>query len=196
MHKKVSHGGIRPGAGRPKNTGRFGEPTKLMRVPYSRVKDIKAWLTHQYSSLEKNDEEAYHNDINVNASLKSIPLFSSHISAGFPSQGDDYIDKRIDLNEFLVKEPTSTFLIRVEGTSMINAGIYENDLLVVDKSLEAKSGKIIIAVLNGEFTVKRLKIKKKEMWLIPENDSFEAIKVSNDMEFHIWGVVTNVIHKV
>jgi len=125
------------------------------------------------------------------------PLFGTKVAAGFPSPADDHIEDSLDLNEHLIKNPSSTFYLRVSGESMIGAGIHEDDLLVVDRSLEPVDGKIVIAALDGELTVKRLKISKKTgITLLPENDNFDPIEISQDADFRIWGVVTNVIHQV
>ena len=118
------------------------------------------------------------------------------ISAGFPSPADDYIEKHLDLNEHLVKHPSATFFVKVEGESMINAGIHNGDILIVDRSLEAANKKIIVAVVNGELTVKRVCKKKDALFLVPENDDFKPLCVTEEMDFQVWGVVTSVIHKV
>jgi DNA polymerase V len=125
-----------------------------------------------------------------------IPLFTARISAGFPSPADDFIDKTLDLNEFLVSHPSATFFVKVEGTSMIDAHIHPGDILIVDKALEPASGSIVIAVLDGEFTVKRYLQKGKKAFLLPENPEFPRIEIGEDMTVEIWGVVTYVIHKV
>ena len=125
-----------------------------------------------------------------------IPLFTTGISAGFPSPADDFIDKTLDLNEFLVAHPSATFFVRVEGTSMIEAGIHPGDILIVDRSLEPKSGSIVIALLNGEFTVKRFRRSKGKSYLFAENPSFTPIEITDGMHVEVWGVVTYVIHKV
>ncbi|MCK4917150.1 MAG: translesion error-prone DNA polymerase V autoproteolytic subunit [Candidatus Omnitrophica bacterium] len=124
------------------------------------------------------------------------PLFAASISAGFPSPADDFIDRKLDLNEFLIKHPASTFFVKVEGDSMIGAGIHSGDMLIVDRSLKPNSNKIIIAVLNGELTVKRIKIIKNKIYLVPENNDFQSTEVTEDMGFEVWGVVTQVIHPV
>ena len=126
----------------------------------------------------------------------SLPLYMTSIEAGFPSPADDYIEGKLDLNEHLIKHPAATFFVRVSGESMIKAGIYPGDILIVDRSLEAVDKKIVIAVVDGELTVKRLRIRSGKPSLEPENDRFAPIEIKPDMSFDIWGVVTNVIHKV
>jgi DNA polymerase V len=122
-----------------------------------------------------------------------IPFFNAGISAGFPSPAMDFIDLTIDMNKHLVKHPSSTFYGRVKGHSMKDIGIFDGDLLVIDKSLEPKNDKIAVCFLDGEFTVKRIKIEDNAIWLIPANIDYKAIKVSEDNEFLIWGIVTHVI---
>jgi len=123
------------------------------------------------------------------------PLFTCGVSAGFPSPAEDHIDQKLDLNEFLIPHPTSTFFVRVAGDSMINASINNNDILIVDRSLEVTSGKIIIAIVNGELTVKRLVKNHTSCQLIAENSDYQPIEITEDSEFEVWGVVTSVIHQ-
>jgi len=120
-----------------------------------------------------------------------LPLFLEKISAGFPSPAQDYVEQRLDLNEFCVKRPAATYFVRVAGDSMIEAGIYPDDLLVVDRSINAQAGDIVIASLNGEFTVKELQLNPLQ--LIPRNRNYQPILISEADDFEIFGVVTNVI---
>ncbi len=123
------------------------------------------------------------------------PLFLSGVSAGFPSPAEDYIDRKLDLNELLIKNPAATFFVRVAGDSMIGAGIHHDDILIVDRSLEAASGRIVIAVYNGELTVKRLVRDKKSIRLVAENPAYSPLIIDEDNDCEIWGVVTSVIHQ-
>ena len=123
-----------------------------------------------------------------------LPLFSSRVPAGFPSPGDDYIDQTLDLNE-RVKHPSDTYLVKVEGDSMINAGIYDGDILVVDRALEADNNKVVVANLDGELTVKRLSIKGTSVLLMPDNPKYDPIEIRPLSDFRIMGVVTFVIHR-
>ncbi len=125
-----------------------------------------------------------------------LPLFLESVSAGFPSPADDYLEGKLDLNEYLVRNPTATFFVRVTGDSMIEASINSGDILVVDRSITPKDGSIIIAVINGELTVKRLSKTKNKMYLLPENKNYKPIEITTEMYFEVWGVVTNVIHSV
>lgn len=123
------------------------------------------------------------------------PLFSCGVSAGFPSPADDYIDRMLDLNELLVKHPAATYFVRVAGDSMVGAGISHDDILVVDRSLEPSSGKIVIAILHGELTVKRLVKRGDGCQLVAENPNYAPIEITEDSGCEIWGVVTSVIHQ-
>ena len=122
-----------------------------------------------------------------------LPLYTSRIAAGFPSPADDHLEAPLDLNEHLIKHPAATFVVKVDGDSMIGAGIYSGDLLVVDRSLEAQSGHIVVAVVNGELTVKRLVIERKRARLVPENPAYKPIEIKDGLELVIWGVVAHVI---
>lgn len=122
-----------------------------------------------------------------------LPFYTSRIAAGFPSPADDHLDAPLDLNEHLVKHPAATFIVKVEGDSMSGAGIYAGDLLVVDRSLEAQSGAIVVAVVNGELTVKRLRVERKRARLVPENPAFQPIEIQDGTDLVIWGVVAHVI---
>ena len=123
-----------------------------------------------------------------------IPLLADLVSAGFPSPADDYTEENIDLNEYLISNPFSTFFLRVKGDSMINAGIKDNDLIIVDKSLIAKPGNIVIAMIDGEFTIKRLSIKNDELYLKAENHNYPDFSFKNHIDIQIWGVVIYSIH--
>ena len=123
-----------------------------------------------------------------------IPLLNDSVSAGFPSPADDYTEENIDLNEHLISNPFSTFFLRVKGDSMINAGIKDKDLIIVDKSLMAKPGNIVIAMIDGEFTMKRLSIKNNELYLKAENHNYPDFSFKNHIDVQIWGVVIYSIH--
>jgi len=123
-----------------------------------------------------------------------IPLLNDSVSAGFPSPADDYTEENIDLNEHLISNPFSTFFLRVKGESMIDAGIKDNDLIIVDKSLAAKPEDIVIAMIDGEFTIKRLSIKNDELYLKAENHNYPNFSFKNHIDVQIWGVVIYSIH--
>ena len=123
-------------------------------------------------------------------------LINAGISAGFPSPAGDFKQERISLDKELIKNKEATFFARVSGESMINAGLEDGDLIVIDRSLEPTNNKIAVCFIDGEFTVKRLHVKKNKIWLKPENTNYKAIEVKENNELIIWGIVTNVIKKL
>tara|TARA_B100001564_G_scaffold301314_1_gene268603 strand:- start:55 stop:558 length:504 start_codon:yes stop_codon:yes gene_type:complete len=135
-------------------------------------------------------------DISTNLIPMELPLYSCKISAGFPSPADDHLEKKLDLNSHLIKHPAATFFVRVNGDSMINAGINDNDILIVDRSLKPSHGKIVIAVVDGQMTVKRLHKRSGKLILMPENNHFKPIEITESMTVEIWGVVVTSIHSV
>lgn len=124
-----------------------------------------------------------------------LPFFGTQLPAGFPSAADDYLEKQLDLHALLVEHPAATFFIKIEGDSMINAGMHSGDILVVDRSIPPQSGKIIVALIDGEFTVKRLKIEGKKVYLLAENPLYQPIEILEGTDFQVWGVVTYAIHR-
>jgi DNA polymerase V len=128
------------------------------------------------------------------ASRWTGPLFLVPVSAGFPSPADDYLDDKLDLNSYLVEHPAATFFVRVVGDSMIEAGIHSGDLLVVDRALEPADNHVVIAVLDGELTVKRIRIRHRTVFLVSDNAQYAPIQINETMHFEVWGVVTYVIH--
>ena len=187
-----SHGGARKGAGRKKNSGSFKEETKVLRVPISLVDSITPSI-EMYKSQIKSGVEVLLTKNNATELL--IPIFTSRVQAGFPSPADDHLEDTLDLNTHLIQHQEATFFVKAQGDSMIGAGIHQGDILIVDKSLTPKSGKIVIAVVDGEFTVKRLHKYKGNITLKAENPEFKDIKIRGTDELIIWGVVTSVIHQ-
>jgi DNA polymerase V len=124
-----------------------------------------------------------------------LPLAGTSIAAGFPSPAEEYLDLALDLNKELVKHPAATFYARVKGDSMVDAGIQDGDLLVIDKALEPKEGSIAVCFIDGEFTVKRLAVREEGVYLMPANAEFKPIKITEENEFLVWGLVAYVIHK-
>lgn len=122
-----------------------------------------------------------------------LPYVDVGISAGFPSPADDFLELTIDLNKHLIKHKDSTFFAKVKGHSMKNAGIFDGDLLIIDKSLAPQDGKIAICQIDGEFTVKRIKKENDVVWLIAENEDYKPIKVTEENELMIWGIVIHSI---
>ena len=190
--KTPSHGGARKGAGRKKNSGSFKEKTKVIRVPISLVDSLIPTIEVYKSQVKSKVEVFLTKD---NPTELSIPIFTSRVQAGFPSPADDHLEDALDLNTHLIHHKEATFFVKAQGDSMLGAGIQQGDILIVDKSLSAKSGKIVIAVVDGEFTVKRLHKYKGNITLKAENPDFEDIKIGGTDELIIWGVVTSVIHQ-
>lgn len=124
------------------------------------------------------------------------PLFLASVSAGFPSPAEDYIEGRLDLNRHLIKHPAATFFVRVAGDSMIGAGIHPGDILVVDRALEPQDSNVVIAVIDGELTVKRISQRNGKLFLVPDNQAYRELEIVEAMEFEVWGVVTSVIHNL
>lgn len=123
-------------------------------------------------------------------------MFEAGVSAGFPSPAADYEEGKLDLNELLIRHPAATFFVRAIGDSMVGAGIHSGDLLVVDRSIEPRDKSVVIAAINGELTVKRIRFRKKKIALEPENGNYPVQQINENMEFEVWGVVTSVIHKL
>jgi DNA polymerase V len=126
----------------------------------------------------------------------SLDLPANCAATGFPSPADDYAERKLDLNEHLVRNHQATFFMRVSGNSMIGAGIHDGDLLIVDRSLTTSHRKIVVAVVQGELLVKRLLYSNDKIFLAAENPNYAPIEVTQELGFEIWGVVTNVIHEV
>lgn len=180
-------GGIREGAGRKQ---KYNEPTKTVRVPLSKVVEIKNYLN-------KADSQCF-NDVALITPVQpstymQIPLAAEKIAAGFPSPAQDYVDKTLDMNEHLISNEATTFIVKVASLSMRDAGIEIDDELVVDRSLEAKHEDIVIALIDNDFTVKRLMIEGDYRWLKAENSDCSDIHLRDGQEMVIWGVVTYVI---
>ena len=135
----------------------------------------------------------YHPDLSTTCER---PVFLERVPAGFPSPAGDYMEGKLDLNQYLIKHPAATFFVRVTGDSMIEKGIHSGDILIVDKSLEPQDGSIVIAVLDGELTVKELEKRNGMLRLLPANKQYEPLEVTEQQSFEIWGVVTNVIHSL
>lgn len=171
----MQHGGKRSGAGRPTGQGRYGTKTKAIRVPESLVDEVQ--------------------DYSMNNGYK-IPLFSSKVQAGHPSVADDHIEDVLNINQLLIQNPATTFCVKVSGLSMIEAGIYEEDILLVDSSIPPREGQIVIAAIDGYLTVKKLSFIKGQPYLLPENINFSPIPILENTELHIWGVVTTIIRNV
>jgi DNA polymerase V len=129
-----------------------------------------------------------------NATGQALPLFGGRVMAGFPSPADDYVDQQLDLHEHLVEHPAATFFVRVSGASMVEAGIHDGDLLVVDRSVEPRDGHVVIAVVRGELTVKRLRKRQGRLHLVSDNNAVPPLAITEEMDLHVWGVCRYVVH--
>lgn len=145
-------------------------------------------------SINKDQQLTFFNP-NFDSKIK-IPFMKGGVSAGFPSPAADFMENNIDLNKELSENPLATFYIKVKGNSMINAGINDKDVLVVDRSIEPRNNAIAICFIDGEFTVKRIQVAQDCLYLMPENPNYQPIKVTEENQLIIWGMVTYVIKKV
>ncbi len=158
---------------------------------------IQKFISPTYINSHIYDKVGIREIWSARASSKCIAtLFTSKVQAGFPSPSDEYSEGSFDLKEYLLPHKETTFYVRVTGESMLNIGIYPNDMLVVDRSITPAYGHVIIALINGEMTVKRLEKIQNKLFLCSENDNFPDIHVTEDDDFAVWGVVTNVIHSL
>ncbi len=143
--------------------------------------------------LNNNDNLSFY--AMENSSLNKVPMYGDSVSAGFPSPAEDYLDLDLNLHDYLVQNPAATFCVRANGDSMIDANIKSGDVMVVDRALDPTNNSIVLAVLDGEFTVKRIKKSSDKLYLMPANENYQPIKVTSDIDFQIWGVITFIIHK-
>lgn len=171
----MPRGGKRKGAGRPPGKGPWKEATKPLRIPVSLLDAVTRFI----------ETRGYR-----------LPVYASRVPAGTPEDADDHVEKTADLNSLLLNNPRDTFLLRVAGDSMMDAGIYEDDLLTVDRKLEARNGQIVVALVDGRATVKTFRKDREGITLVPENKRYVPIKILPENDFQILGVVTNVIRKV
>ena len=171
----MQRGGKRQGAGRPRGKGPWKEATKPVRIPVSLLDAVMRF---------------------IETSGYKLPIYASRVPAGIPDDAEDHVEKTTDLNSLLIKNPRDTFLLRVAGDSMMDAGFYEDDILTVDRNLEARNGQIVVALVDGRATVKTFRKDREGVTLVPENKRYVPIKILPASDFQILGVVTNVIRKV
>lgn len=189
-----TRGGTRKGAGR---KAFYNEPTTVLRVPVSKVQSIKDWLLARPLLTDLNSTLLIQ-PVEITTELYEIPVMLNRVSAGFPSPAADYVERTIDLNKELIGEnKTSTFIVTVESRSMLNIGIDIDDRLIVDRSITPKHRSIVLALINGEYTVKRLIIEgegdNRKVWLSAENPEYESIYPKEGDDFRVWGVVKHVL---
>lgn len=197
----MAHGGKRPGAGRKPGSGVYGEATLVMRIPVSQVDAVRDFLSGPEREstamlLQGGADVAW-----LGAALPSgrpvrLPLFAARVPAGFPSPAEDYAEGHLDLNEYLVEHEAATFYVRVQGHSMIGAGILDGDVIAVDRALEARHGDIVLAVIDNELTVKELSVQGGTVRLLPHNPDYPPIEIRQGQELTVWGVVKGVVRKL
>jgi DNA polymerase V len=182
MRPVKKHGGSRPGSG-----PRPGPPTKVVRLPLP----IAEFASRLASGQKPGDVAAFF-DIESRSALR-VPMMAWSAACGFPSPAEDYIDRPLDFNELLIEHPAATFAIRIEGDSMTGAGIFPGDIAVVDRAREPVNGCIVLALLDGAFTVKRYRTKDGAVWLQAENPAFADMQITEGQTFEVWGVITRSI---
>jgi len=165
----MTRGGARKGAGRPKTRK---EPTKVLRLPLSVIENLADFTGGERAKL---------------------PLYSSRVQAGYAMPADEHVDEKVDLHAYLVDDPSDTFLVHATGDSMIDAGIPDGTLLVVNRKMKPTNGKVVVAAMEGQVTVKYLIIKKGKPFLMPANPAFREIPIDDETGVTIWGVVTKSI---
>lgn len=192
-------GGKRPGAGRKPGSGLYQEATTVMRVPVSQ-KSVVSDLLAAYA--RKQQRQQIHDNLDspqtfalpdLSASAIPLPLYQSKVPAGFPSPADDHIEKRLDPSEYLIDQADTTFFVTIQGESMIEAGLMPGDKAVVDKGKLPVIGDIVLAMIDGEFTIKTLSRQKNgHPQLLPANSSgkYTPILIDGSVQFEVWGVVT------
>lgn len=189
------HGGKRPDAGRKVGSGRFSEPTTPIRIPNSQAPMVKDFLAaYQRKKANENmDSITTFEQPAIEVKPMALTLYASKVSAGFPSPADDHIENRLDPNQFLIDQQDATFFVTIQGESMIDVGLMPGDKAVIDRSKIASIGDIVLAVIDGEFTIKTLSRKKDgSPRLLPANSTgaYTPIEINAEMNFEIWGVCT------
>ena len=164
-----------------------GPPTRVVRLPVP-----IAEFARKLASQQKPGDVAAVFDLESRTALR-VPMMAWSAACGFPSPAEDYIDKPLDFNELLIEHPAATFAIRIAGDSMTGAGIFSGDIAVVDRAREPANGSIVLALVDGAFTVKRYRIKDNAVWLQAENPTFADIQITGEQSFEVWGVITRSI---
>lgn len=196
-NSKSNRGGKRSGAGR-KPWSDFKEPTVPIRVPVSQEPVIRDFVEAFKKKKQSEDisNVSLIKEPTLEPSIVELPLFSTKVAAGFPSPADDHIEKRLDLNDYLINQADATFFVTIKGDSMIDAGIFEDDVAVVNRGMLASLGDTVLAAIDGEFTIKKLSQSEDgKPVLLPANPVFSPIEIKEGMSFEIWGVVTGTVRK-
>lgn len=198
MSKPTGHwGGPRRNSGRKAGSTKYGEPTVVRRLPASWAAALDKALDDQRHTRQLLLKSPQISQIEAAASVKklALPLAGSRVAAGFPSAAEDFVEGKLDLNELLVRRPAATFYVKVAGESMRDAGIFPGDILVVDRGEQPQHGHVVVAVVDGELTVKRLYRKGKTIRLEAANPAFPDIEIAGETELSIWGVVRANVHR-
>jgi len=183
MRRVRQHGGARPGAGRPS-----GLPTKVVRLPVP----IAEAVQRATAGLTRRGDIGALSAV-VAQTAATVPLMAWKVPCGFPSPADDYMDRPLDFNELLIEHPAATFAVHVNGDSMTGAGIFPGDIAVVDRSLSAANNSIVLAIVDGAFTIKRYRCRGEAIWLQAENPAYADMPLTEQTSFEIWGVITKSI---
>jgi DNA polymerase V len=193
----TNRGGKRENAGRPRGQGQFGESTVAIRIPQSQETVIRDFLSTLIVKRTQQNQDTVTAIFALSPAKHHflLPLYTSKVVAGFPSPADDHVEKRLNPNDYLIVNDNSTFFVQVKGDSMIDAGIFEKDVLVVDRSRTAQTGDIVLAVLDGEFTIKILGQSEAGACLIPANKNYPVIQIKENQSFEVWGVITGSMRK-
>jgi len=193
----TNRGGKRENASRPRGQGQFGESTVAIRIPQSQEPVIRDFLSTLIAKRTQQNPGTVTAIFALSPAKQHflLPLYTSKVVAGFPSPADDHVEKRLNPNDYLIANDSSTFFVQVKGDSMIDASIFEKDVLVVDRSRTAQTGDIVLAVLDGEFTIKILGQSGTGACLIPANRDYPVIRIKENQSFEVWGVVTGSMRK-
>jgi DNA polymerase V len=184
--------------GRPKGINAYGESTVPIRIPQSRVSLINDYLSRCAfkKSIDAIDLQEHVKRAQVPETSLELPLYSVKVAAGFPSPADDHVEKRLNIHDYLISQEDSTFMVTIAGHSMRDAGLLPKDIAIVDRSRTAAIGNIVLAVVDGEFTIKQLaRTETGKPLLLPANPDYKPIEIKEGMAFEIWGVVTGSIRK-
>ena len=196
---KTSHGGNCINARRKAGSGRFGAPTTLMRIPKSQKAAVVDFIAHSQQQKSTNIDLSSVSLFEypaVQHQKSSLPLFSSKVRAGFPDVADEHVEKRLDVTEYLIEQADTTFFATIIGDSMRDAGLLNGDKAVVDRAKQPSIGDIVLAYIDGAFTIKTLGKNNQGMpRLIPANSDYPVIEISEETQFEIWGVVTGSFRK-
>lgn len=197
--KKTFHGGAREGAGRKPGSGAYGEPTQPLRVPESQATAVVEFLAAYRDRRTLEDEgvrATMPRGVAPSKRPRYVPVTGFRVAAGFGSPAEDYIEERIDFNAHLIRQghDASTFVVRAHGWSMIGAGIHDGDEVIVDRALEPKNLSVVVATVNGELVIKRLKMRGGKVALVSDNPHYPERTLAEGETLEIWGVATRVLH--